>query len=719
MEPHLAGPLRRSLRTSDRDYTRPLAPTPKRAAPDAGAAAVGRANASREFLRSFFETEDPCRHVFKHLVPERPLELCKPHELVEWIHALCAALGYRLRLNAQARKQVLACAEPAAELLWTRLWRNAPPIPVAQLNVESVINAGVEPSALTTMLGLKVKIKDGPNGLACAGYFNSPFLRMQRALYDHGRRPPANEGANYETVSSIAVQMARHRTLVVSDDLLNIYRHTHPTIRTHPDFLRALLLRPDYGFLIYPFLSAALRMDQGLMAEAAMAHPVLLGVERVGLRRNFEFVLSVIDKYRYGAGAFVAFNCAGPELRQNVTFVFEAVKRCAQIYDSLPDSHRSDPHIALAYVLCGHQASYFGKVGIEHTMVVTGSLSKSLLYAETLLVNSGTTLVCPSVIYALFDESVQCNADFALACFHALTSPSGMTALLTSVHITLLADPEFRAELPAFDAEPKLWVDYDAVNAEHALVTEGEFWNRLHSRMADWEAYNGYDAGARPKGKPLRPIEAKWLRGFVVQHRLNISHQLRENIKWALCDPPEFGQFAPAVPQLGLQPAQLFRGTNDSYGSRTSGFQPAQVRQQMQADINRLNGLHYSQPFVDASDDDDNAGLIPVGAGVGLAAAGGGNGPASPISSDGPDGGEISEDEDARSSGENDDARSSGEDSVDEPEQDYEDDPGDGSDGNSGYGSEDGPGSDGYNSEDYEPRDDADSAGSDAEFYGY
>ena len=600
----MAFPLRRRADSSGSGRTPasaprlPLAPEAKRAASAAAAPAAG-ANAPRAFLRGFFETEDTCRHVFKQLVAQDAAELCKPHELAVWVHALCAALGYRRREGRRA--QVLACAEAAADLLWDRLWLGSPPHSLDELSGN--VPQPVEETHLNKLLGMKIMLADGPYGQPRAGYDSQPYLRMQRALYDYGRMAPAGEAANGEACAAVALQMARHRTIVVSNDLVRICTHALPRIRYTRAFLRALVLRPDWGFLAYEHFPGWLRTDQDMMAEAAMAHPILLGVERVGLSNCAEFVLAVIDKFRYGTGAFVAFTCATNRLRRDASFVFEAVKRCPKIWAS--SYCRSDPHVALAYVLGGPQSSYNGKVRIEHTMCVAVTLDRSLLYAQTLLANSETIRVCPSAIYALFDESVQCNAEFALACFRALSDGLGLTGMLNHVHATLLADPAFRAELPAFDAEPKRWVDYDAAGKEHVLVTEADSWTMLKKRIADWEAYAcSLNTTAR---KSLRPIEAKWLRGFVVKHDLAISNELRFDIKSAIDDAPAFTDQCPSVAQLGLQPVpQKLLGVDfsDCRYSRSSGpFQPEQVRNQVKIDLDRINGQPPDTSGAHASDD--------------------------------------------------------------------------------------------------------------------
>lgn len=569
-----------------------LAPTHKLAATNRG-----RANASVQQMRGLFETEDICQQVFEAFVAKSADELCKPHELAQWVYALCDALCYRK--GSVKRKQLLDGATSAAKLFWLRLWIWDPPFPLddAQPQPQELdpwvrthvtwIWSSLPP--LLKLLSMKCGCREGLS------------MRMRGALYDRRRYPPVMPF--HEDNLAIALQMARHRTLATKDDLMRIWRVVHPTTRKSRCFLRALLLRPEFGFLAYRVLPPELQNDKDLTTETIMAHPVVMGVETVGVRKCAEFVLSVMDKHRYEKGAFVAFNCAAYELRHsNVSFIFEAVKRCGQIYDALPGSMRSDPHIALAYVLCGRQTPESGKVAIEHTMCTTDSLRSSMLYAETLLVNSGTTNVCPSVIYLLFEESVQCNAEFALACFRSLATPSDMTHMLDNVHVTLLADPHFRAALPAFDSG-------------HALVDEHHFHNLVNLRIDGWELCQALKRRAEympPVARPLRSIEAKWLLRFVCEHNVQISKELRECIKEAIAEANESPCY-PCVKKPGLQPAQTF--DDHLAGLVRSRMCVSQVRQKMTADLDWLHGAYIVLPgcsdhrianYQDHEDDEDD-----------------------------------------------------------------------------------------------------------------
>jgi hypothetical protein len=127
----------------------------------------------------------------------------------------------------------------------------------------------------------------------------------------------------------------------------------------------------------------------------------------------------------------------------------------------------------------------------------------------------------------------------------------------------------------------------------------------LKKRIADWEAYAcSLNTTAR---KSLRPIEAKWLRGFVVKHDLAISNELRFDIKSAIDDAPAFTDQCPSVAQLGLQPVpQKLLGVDfsDCRYSRSSGpFQPEQVRNQVKIDLDRINGQPPDTSGAHASDD--------------------------------------------------------------------------------------------------------------------
>lgn len=492
-------------------------------------------------------------------------ELCKPHEFVAQIYAVMHGLVIG---NAERRALVLRNADVAAKHYWDVLWMGNEPLAYmlkefrdSALARDSQWSATLRTSyaratqwqMLWTLMTMRFAVCPGIAEVASQIGWHNPVLQMQQAIYGDSA-PESNDDRpvwHFEIDDTrIALQFARHVRIDSEEHALNLKNALCHAFASRPYYdvqvNRALLLRPKVGYALWRDLPEAMRRDQKLVVDAITEHPVLLREENIGIDENRELVLHIM-KACAGEGAgrnkvWMLYQHCSTYLKNDATFVFEAIKLYPTLYEGLPAYHLSNPLLAYGFVL-GHVHDgdpFLNSKTLDHTFTCCCALRSSVVYCQLILQNCDMLQLNPGVVYSLFEETVQIRYEVALDAYRACTEADHIKCMNTKLHISLLADPQFCASTPTPDSLGIPECDQNgAIDVEFSLTevyTPSTFDTSNSHKLFDvsfplelveWTKAASKRNKRRVCGRPIRYHEVKWLRTYAATHDVTIPPELR------------------------------------------------------------------------------------------------------------------------------------------------------------------------------------------------